>query len=113
MYKQCLNSLRLVSDEAETKFIIDQKRTCYRNHFIEFSAHPELIEIKGDTFTDRLRYIASFNQVANTNLEAVFQLILDAAVKNSGPQPDLPEKLYIISDMEIRPLRFRFVSHEL
>ena len=81
-------------------YFAERAKGPYRNHFIEFSAHPELIEIKGETFADRLRYIASFNQVANTNIEAVFQLILDAAVKNSVPQSDLPEKLYIISDME-------------
>ncbi|MBE6582178.1 MAG: DUF2828 family protein [Ruminococcaceae bacterium] len=72
----------------------------YKNHFIEFSARPQLIEIKGDTFADRLRYVASFNEVANTNLEAVFDLILTSAVKNNVPASELPAKLIIISDME-------------
>lgn len=72
----------------------------YKNHFIEFSARPQLIEIKGDTFVDRLRYVASFNEVANTNLEAVFDLILNSAVKNNVPVGELPAKLIIISDME-------------
>ncbi len=72
----------------------------YRNHFIEFSASPRLIEIKGDTFADRLRYVASFNEVANTNLEAVFDLILNSAVKNHVLAKDLPTKLILISDME-------------
>ena len=72
----------------------------YKNHFIEFSARPRLIEIKGDTFADRLRYVASFNEVANTNLEAVFDLILNSAVKNNVPASELPAKLIIISDME-------------
>lgn len=72
----------------------------FKNHFIEFSARPQLIEIKGETFADRLRYVASFNEVANTNLEAVFDLILRTAVKNHVPQEELPAKLIIISDME-------------
>lgn len=72
----------------------------FKNHFIEFSARPQLIEIKGETFADRLRYAASFNEVANTNLEAVFDLILRAAVKHHVPQSELPAKLIIISDME-------------
>ena len=72
----------------------------YKNHFIEFSARPQLIEIKGDTFADRLRYVASFNEVANTNLEAVFNLILNSAVKNNVPASELPAKLIVISDME-------------
>ena len=81
-------------------YFAERAKGPYRNHFIEFSAHPELIEIKGETFADRLRYIASFNEVANTNIESVFQLILDTAVNNHLPQSDLPDKLYIISDME-------------
>ncbi|MCF0112342.1 MAG: DUF2828 family protein, partial [Erysipelotrichaceae bacterium] len=72
----------------------------FRNHFIEFSARPQLIELKGETFTDQLRYVASFNEVANTNLEAVFDMILDTAVKNKVSQEELPAKLVIISDME-------------
>ena len=81
-------------------YFAERAKGPYRNHFIEFSAHPELIELKGETFVEKLRYIASFNEVANTNLTAVFDLILSAAVKNSVPQEDLPQKLYIISDME-------------
>ena len=81
-------------------YFAERAKGPYHNHFIEFSAHPELIEIKGETFADRLRYIASFNEVANTNIEAVFDLILDAAVKNQVAQNELPVKLYIISDME-------------
>ncbi len=72
----------------------------FRNHFIEFSSKPQLIEIKGETFADKLRYICSFNEVADTNLEAVFDLVLNAAVKNNVPQSELPEKLIIVSDME-------------
>ncbi|MBQ2718446.1 MAG: DUF2828 family protein [Clostridia bacterium] len=79
----------------------------YKNHFIEFSARPQLIEIKGKTFADRLRYVASFNEVANTNLEAVFDLILSSAVMNKVPASELPAKLIIISDMEFD----RCVSH--
>ena len=59
-----------------------------------------LIEIKGETFVDRLRYVTSFNEIANTNLEAVFDLVLRAAVNHHVSQEELPAKLIIISDME-------------
>ena len=81
-------------------YFAEHNKGTFRNHFIEFSAKPQLIEIKGETFADRLRYVATFNEVGNTNLEAVFDLILNAAVKHHVPQDELPTKLIIISDME-------------
>ena len=81
-------------------YFAERNRGAFRNHFIEFSERPQLIEIKGETFADKLRYIASFEEVANTNLEAVFDLILSTAVKHNVPQDELPAKLVIISDME-------------
>jgi len=81
-------------------YFAEHNKGAFGNHFIEFSENPQLIEVKGDTFADRLRYIASFNEVANTNLESVFELVLDAAVNNHVPQSELPSTLIIISDME-------------
>ena len=81
-------------------YFAEHNTGAFKNHFIEFSDNPQLIEIKGDTFADRLRYIASFNEIANTDLEAVFDVILNAAVLNNVAQEELPAALYIISDME-------------
>lgn len=81
-------------------YFAEHNTGAFRNHFIEFSHTPQLIEIKGTTFADRLRYVASFNEIADTNLEAVFDLVLNAAVNNNVPQRELPTKLIIISDME-------------
>ena len=81
-------------------YFAEHSKGAFGNCFIEFSDRPQLIELKGETFADRLRYIATFSRVANTNIEAVFDLILSAAVKNNVPQNELPAKLIIVSDME-------------
>lgn len=81
-------------------YFAERNKGVFKNHFIEFSARPQLIEIKGDTFAEKLRYVASFNEIANTDLEAVFDVILETAVRNRVPQEELPAKLIIISDME-------------
>ncbi len=81
-------------------YFAERNKGLFHNHFIEFSHDAKLIEIKGETFADRLRYIASFNEIADTNIESVFDLILKAAVKNHLPQSELPATLYLISDME-------------
>lgn len=81
-------------------YFAEHNTGAFKNHFIEFSREPELIEIKGETFADKLQYICSFNKVADTTIEAVFDLVLSAAVNNNLPQAELPAKLIIISDME-------------
>ena len=81
-------------------YFAQRNKGTFANHFIEFSGCPQLIEIKGETFADKLRYVTSFNKVANTNLEAVFDLVLNTAVKNKVAQQELPAKIIIISDME-------------
>jgi hypothetical protein len=81
-------------------YFAEHNRGAFRNCFIEFSKRPQLIELQGKTFADRLRYAASFNEIANTDLEAVFDLVLRAAVRNHVPQEELPTSLVILSDME-------------
>ena len=81
-------------------YFAEHNKGYFKNNFIEFSERPQLIELKGETFADKLRYACSFNEIANTDIEAVFDLILTAAVKNRVPQDELPSKLIIISDME-------------
>ena len=81
-------------------YFAERNTGIFHNHFIEFSSRPQLIEIKGKTFAERLEYLCTFNKVADTNVEAVFNLILDAAVRNNVSQEELPETLYLISDME-------------
>ncbi len=81
-------------------YFAERNKGIFHNHFITFSHTPRLVEIKGKDFVDRVRCCASYNEVANTDIEAVFDLVLSAAVKNNIPQSELPSKLYIISDME-------------
>lgn len=72
----------------------------FRNHFITFSMRPRMIEIKGRDFVDQVQYCRSFGEAADTNIQAVFELILNTAVLNHVRQSDMPETIYIISDME-------------
>ena len=81
-------------------YFAERNTGAFRNHFITFSHTPRLVEVKGEDIFEKVQYCCGFNEVANTNLSKVFQLILDAAKKNSVPQEELPKKIYIISDME-------------
>lgn len=81
-------------------YFAERSKGVFKNHFIEFSEKPQLIELKGETFTDKLEYICTFCEIANTNMEAVFDVILKAAVDNNVDASELPSAIYIISDME-------------
>ena len=81
-------------------YFAERNKGAFKNHFITFSENPQLIEIKGEDILDKVRYCHSYNEVANTNIQRVFELILNAAKKNSVSQNEMPSKIYIISDME-------------
>ncbi len=81
-------------------YFAERNRGAFRNCFITFSEHPRLIQIKGRDLLERVNYCRSFSEVANTNIQAVFELVLNAALKDRVPQREMPETLYIISDME-------------
>lgn len=73
----------------------------FRDTYITFSQNPQFVDLsKGETLVDKIRIAMSHNEVANTNIEAVFDLILDTAVKYHMPQKELPANLLILSDME-------------
>lgn len=81
-------------------YYAERSTGAFHNHFITFSETPRLVEIKGRDICEKVRCCRRFNEIANTNLQRVFELILSAAVKNRVPQREMPAKIYIISDME-------------
>lgn len=81
-------------------YFAEHNKGRFANHFITFSENPQLVEIKGRDITEKVRFCKTFDEVANTDLEAVFELILRTAVKNKVSRDELPARLYIISDME-------------
>ena len=71
----------------------------FKDHFITFSRQPRLIRIMGKTLVEKMACIET-GEVANTNLQAVFDLVLNTAKSNNTPASELPSTIYIISDME-------------
>lgn len=81
-------------------YYAERNKGRFANHFITFSENPQLVEIKGNNIFEKVRYCAEFNEVANTNIQKVFELILNTAVKYSTPKEEMPSRIYIVSDME-------------
>ena len=81
-------------------YFAERSKGAFAGHFITFSRSPRLVEIKGRDIFEKVKYCRSFNEAANTNIRAVFDLILKTAVRYRLPQSELPASIYIISDME-------------
>ena len=77
----------------------------FQGHYISFSSRPQLIEIDGVDFCDKVARIYRTNLCENTNIEATFDLILNTAIRNHLSQNELPESLIIVSDMQFDSAR--------
>lgn len=73
--------------------------------YISFASRPQFIETSGVDFVDKVRRIYEKNLCDNTNIEAVFDLILRNAINYRVAQKDMPENIVIISDMEFDAAR--------
>lgn len=81
-------------------YVAEKAHGPFANHFISFSTKPELIEFKGVDITDKFARAYGAAWQMNTNLKAVFDMLLKVARNKNTKPEDMPTRLYIISDME-------------
>jgi hypothetical protein len=82
-------------------YFAEQLPGVFHNKAITFSEHPQFIDLKDNTsLKDKLEIMYAHDEVANTNIEAVFEMILGMALDNNIPRDELPKQILIISDME-------------
>ena len=73
----------------------------FANHYISFASRPQLIKTEGIDFVDKVSRIYKTNLCDNTNLNAVFDLLLNTAMNKNVKETDIPKTIVVISDMEI------------
>ena len=95
MYGQPLNAA--ISMGA---YIAERGKGPFANHFITFSAKPELVRFEGVDIYDKFQRAKNANWSMNTNIEATLDLLLNTAISNKCSQDEIPTRLYIFSDME-------------
>ena len=81
-------------------YCADKCKGPFKNHFITFSSHPTLQKITGYDICDKICGMRRADWGSDTNIEAVFDLLLNTAIDNNCKQSDIPSKIYIISDMQ-------------
>lgn len=80
-------------------YLSERNNSAFKDCFITFSQAPRLQKLSGRV-SERVRQLYTAEWDGNTDIEAVFKLILDTAIKNNVPATDMPNKILIMSDME-------------
>ena len=81
-------------------YIAERGKGPFHNHFITFSADPQLVEFEGVDIYDKFKRAVDADWGQNTNLEAVFDMLLKTGLHNHVPDAEMPKTIYIFSDME-------------
>lgn len=73
----------------------------FKDNYITFSQNPQLVDFsEAKSLREKLEIALRYNECANTNIEAVFNLILQTAIDHKMTQYELPQNILILSDME-------------
>lgn len=87
------NSLAIYTSEHNNEI--------FKDKYITFSANPQFVDLsKAVNLQQKLQIAFQHNEVANTNIEAVFNLILNVAIENEIQKNEMIKNILIISDME-------------
>jgi len=74
----------------------------FKDKYITFSARPQLVDFsKANSLKEKIEIALRHNEISNTNIEAVFDLILTTAINGRMKQEELPHNILIVSDMEM------------
>ena len=81
-------------------YIADKSHGPFANHFITFSERPKLVKFEGVDIVDKFHRCVGADWGMNTNLQAVFDMLLKTAKNKHVKVEDMPSRIYIFSDME-------------
>ena len=73
----------------------------FKDKYITFSEHPQYVDMSNaKSLVEKICIALQHNECANTNVEAVFDLLLKTACTHQLKQEDIPSNVLIVSDME-------------
>lgn len=82
-------------------YLSERNKSVFKDAFVTFSEVPKMHYIKWDDVCSKFQYIQHDpDQWLNTNIQAVFELVLKTAIRERLTREDLPDYIIILSDME-------------
>lgn len=82
-------------------YFAQRSKGFFKDHFLEFSSTSKLVKIRSNNIVDLWNEVRrSTTWCGSTDLQSAFDAILNAAVSNKVPANEMPDVIYIISDMQ-------------
>lgn len=101
MYNNLYGSIAPIEVATSLAILMSEQLTGpFKNTFITFSENPQLVQITKDNIYDKVMQVLNYDEIANTNISKVYNLILRVAIKNHVSPEEMLDKVIIISDME-------------
>lgn len=75
-------------------------RAPFTNNLITFETNPKFTVLQKKTLFDRVQEVLNMGWGGSTNIQEVFNVILETAHRHKLIQEELPKRVYIISDMQ-------------
>lgn len=80
-------------------YISDKNRGDFKDCFVTFSGEPQVQLLKG-SISDKLKQLNDSLWNMSTNIERVFDKILEVAIEGNVSEEDMPKYILILSDMQ-------------
>lgn len=82
-------------------YLAERNKSIFRDSYVTFSSIPKMKYLAWkDLYNKYISVVKDPDAWLNTNIQWVFNLILDTAIRSNLTQEDLPDYVIIISDME-------------
>ena len=72
----------------------------FKDKIMTFSYNPKIVTVNCKTLHDNIEKLMKNTECSTTNVESVFDIILETAKKCNATQADMPKNILIISDMQ-------------
>jgi len=72
----------------------------FKDKMFTFHEFPTLADLRCKSLYEKITYVKALPWGGNTDIEAVFQKILDTGILMSLPQEAMPDRLFIFTDMQ-------------
>lgn len=82
-------------------YFAERSSGVYKDKYITFSMKPQYVSFeKAKSLREKVEIAMQHSEMADTNIEAVFDLILKTAKENKLKQSQIPQTVLILSDMQ-------------